>query len=201
METVEISIHRRMGSGKGVARRLRRSGVIPAIFYGPKRTTVAIGVQQEEFDRKLRHLEGSHLIRLVHPDGHDGELHDKMVLVREMQVHPVTGSVLHADFYEVDLTERLTVSVPLHFVGKAAGVVAGGIMQPVLRELEVECLPTEIPEFIEVDLIDLQAGHSIHLADLKLPEGVELVALKHGDNGTVATILAVRGAASDETAA
>jgi large subunit ribosomal protein L25 len=172
METVDIAIHRRAGSGKGAARRLRRSGVIPAIFYGPKRITVAVGVQQEEFDRKLRDLEGSHLIRLVHPEGQDGELHDKMVLLREMQVHPVTGSVLHADFYEVDLTERLTVSVPLHFVGKAAGVVAGGIMQPVLRELEVECLPTEIPEFLEVDVSALGIHEAIHVSDLQLPEGV-----------------------------
>ncbi len=106
----------------------------------------------EEFERKLAHLEGSHLIRLVHADGADAELHERMVLVREMQRHPVTGRVLHADFYEVDLTERLVVSVPLHFVGKAAGVVAGGILQPILREIEVECLPTEIPEFIEVDV-------------------------------------------------
>ena len=81
-----------------------------------------------------------------------------MVLVREMQLHPVSGLVLHADFYEVDLTERLTVSVPLHFVGKAVGVVNGGILQPILREIEVECLPTEIPEFIEIDVIG--ARHS-----------------------------------------
>jgi large subunit ribosomal protein L25 len=92
-----------------------------------------------------------------------------------MQRHPVTGVVLHADFYEVDLTERLVVSVPLHFVGKAAGVVAGGILQPILREIEVECLPTEIPEFAEVDVSGLGIHDAIHLAELKLPEGVQVV--------------------------
>jgi len=83
--------------------------------------------------------------------------------------------VLHADFYEVDLTERIAVSIPLHFVGKAVGVVAGGILQPILRELEVECLPTEIPEFVEVDVTPLGIHEAIHVADLKLPEGVEVV--------------------------
>src|SRR5689334_8092054 len=99
METVEVHIERREGDGKGAARRLRRSGKVPAIFYGPKRTTVSIAVSAEEFDAKLTRLEGSHLIRLVH-DGaqRDAELHDKMVLLREMQRHPVSGEVLHADF-------------------------------------------------------------------------------------------------------
>src|SRR5712691_8808081 len=145
--------------------------MIPAVFYGPKRTTVAIGVQAEEFDEKLKHLEGSHLIRLVDGGGSDGELHDKMVLLREVQRHPVSGAVLHADFYEVDLTERLTVSVPLRFVGKPVGVVEGGILQPILREIEVECLPTEIPEFVEIDVSHLTIHQAVHLSEVKLPEG------------------------------
>jgi large subunit ribosomal protein L25 len=95
-----------------------------------------------------------------------------MVLIREMQRHPVSGRVLHADFYEVDLTERLVVSVPLHFTGKAAGVVAGGILQPVLREVEVECLPTEIPEFLEIDVSGLNIHDAVHVSELKLPEGI-----------------------------
>jgi large subunit ribosomal protein L25 len=171
METVEINVERRTGNGKGPARRLRADGQVPAILYGPKRTTTAIMVPREQFERRLAHLEGSHLIRLLH-QGSDAELHERMVLVREMQLHPVSGRVLHADFYEVDLTERLIVSVPLHFTGKAVGVVNGGIMQPILREIEVECLPTEIPEFIEVDVTPLGIHDAVHVADLKLPEGV-----------------------------
>lgn len=174
METVEISIQRRSTQGKGAARRLRREGVVPAVFYGPKRSTVPIAVKNEEFEAKLLHLEGSHLIRLLE-GSRDPELHDKMVLVREMQRHPVTGDVLHADFLEVDLTERLTVSVPLRFVGKAAGVVAGGILQPVLREIEVECLPTEIPDFLEVDVSALGIHEAVHASDLTLPEGITIV--------------------------
>ena len=175
METVEITIHRRSDTGKGAARRMRRSGQVPAVLYGPKRTLALVSVDAEQVERRLVHLEGSHLIRLVNADGADAELHERMVLVREMQRHPVTGRVLHADFYEVDLTERLVVSIPLHFVGKAAGVVAGGILQPILREIEVECLPTEIPGFVEVDVSGLGIHDAIHLADLGLPEGVQAV--------------------------
>jgi large subunit ribosomal protein L25 len=172
METLEITVQRRAGTGKSVTRKLRRGGLIPAVFYGPKRTAMTIGVAAEEFARKLQRLEGSHLIRLVNDGGSDSDLHDKMVLMREVQLHPVSGDVLHVDFYEVDLTERLAVSVPLHFIGKPAGVVDGGILQPILREIEVECLPTEIPEFIEVDVSALGIHEAIHVSDLTLPEGV-----------------------------
>jgi large subunit ribosomal protein L25 len=172
METVEISIERRTATGKGAVRKLRAAGHVPAVLYGPKRVATHVTVDAEQFERRLAHLEGSHLIRLLHAGGTDAELHERMVLLREMQCHPVTGRVLHADFYEVDLTERIAVSVPLHFIGKAAGVVAGGILQPILRELEVECLPTEIPEFIEVDVTALGIHDAIHVADVKLPEGV-----------------------------
>ena len=172
MEMVEIKIERRAGRGKGAARKLRRAGTIPAIFYGRGRPTLEVGVQAEEFDKKLSHLEGSHLIRLVNDGGKDAELHDKAVLLREVQRHPVSDAVLHVDFLEVSLTERLTVSVPLRFVGKPAGVVEGGILQPIVREIEVECLPTEIPEFIDVDVSQLGIHEAVHLSSLKLPEGV-----------------------------
>jgi large subunit ribosomal protein L25 len=185
MDAVEISIERRADTGKGAVGRLRRTGVVPAVFYGPKRNTVHINVNAAEFEKKLLHLEGSHLIRLINGAG-DGELHDKMALLREKQLHPVTGLVLHADFYEVDLTERLVVSVPLRFAGKAAGVVVGGILQPILREIEVECLPTEIPDFIEIDVSPLGIHEAYHVSDLTLPAGVTPV----GDSTrTVVTVV------------
>ncbi|HZP43026.1 MAG TPA: 50S ribosomal protein L25 [Candidatus Binatia bacterium] len=184
METVEITVARREGVGKEKAKKLRRAGTVPGVIYGPKRKATTVGVRADEFEAKLTHLEGSHLIR-VRADG-DAELNDRMVLVREIQRHPVSGEVLHADFYEVDLTERLVVSVPLRFVGKAEGVVAGGILQPVMREVEVECLPTEIPEVFEVDVTRLGIHDAIHLAELTLPEGVTLV----GDGSqTLVTVL------------
>jgi len=184
METVEITIARRTGVGKGIARRLRAAGSVPATLYGPKRSATPVTVSSDEFEKKVAHLEGSHLIRLLSTA--DAELNERMVLVREIQRHPVTGMALHADFYEVDLAERLAVSVPLRFVGKAEGVVAGGILQPVLREIEVECLPTEIPEFVEIDVTHLGIHDAVHARDVKLPEGVEYT----GDPGlTLVTVL------------
>jgi large subunit ribosomal protein L25 len=154
---------------------MRNAGQVPGVLYGPKRTVAHVSIDSEELERRLARLEGSPLLRLKHRDGSDAELHERMVLLREMQRHPVSGRVLHADFYEVDLTERLVVSVPLHFTGKAAGVVAGGILQPVLREVEVECLPTEIPEFFEIDVSGLNIHDAVHVSELKLPEGVTVV--------------------------
>jgi large subunit ribosomal protein L25 len=174
MEMVEITIERRSSRRKGAARKARRGGAIPAVFYGPKRSTVSVTVNSDEFEKKLAHLEGSHLIRLL-SGSQDPDLHDKAVLLREVQLHPVSGAVLHADFFEVDLTERLTVSVALHFTGKAAGVTDGGILQPILREIEVECLPTEIPQFIEIDVSPLGIHEAVHLGEVKLPEGVTAV--------------------------
>lgn len=199
METVEIGVERRSEFGKGDSRRLRRRGLVPGVLYGPGRESTAITIGNEEFRRKLGRLEGSHLIRLLHAGGEDPELHGRMVLIRETQLHPVSGDILHADFYEVDLTERLTVSVTLHFIGKPVGVVNGGILQPILREVEVECLPTEIPEFIEIDVSGLDIHDAVHLGELTLPAGVTLV----GDGmRTVVTVLppsvetkAVEGAA------
>lgn len=173
-ETVAISVERRTGAGKGSARKLRALGKVPAVVYGPHRDVAQVAVEAEDIARKLAGLEGTHLIRLT-ATGDAAALNDRMVLIKELQRHPVSGRFLHADFYEVDLTARLTVSVTLHFVGKPVGVVAGGILQPVLREVEVECLPTEIPEFLEVDVSGLGIHDSVHVGDLKLPEGVSSV--------------------------
>jgi len=186
METVDITVERRADFGKGGARRLRAAGWVPGIVYGPKRAALAVRVSALEYERKLAHLEGTHLVRLS-AAGSDPDLHDRVVLVREMQEHPVTGVILHADFYEVDLTSRIEVAVPLHFTGKAAGVVTGGILQPVMREILVECLPTEIPEFIEIDVTPLGIHEAFHVRDVRMPEGVRSVS----DAGqTVVTVVA-----------
>jgi large subunit ribosomal protein L25 len=169
LETVEIQIEPREADGKGAARRARKSGKLPGIFYGPKSAAVALEVNRKEFMSRVADLEGSHLIRIKSTSP---ALADKVALVKELQYHPVTGEVLHADLYEVDLSAKIHVKVPLHFVGKAAGVVRGGILQPIVREIEVECLPMDIPEFFDVEVSALDIGDSIHVAELAMPEGV-----------------------------
>lgn len=169
METVEIQIEPREAGTKGNAKRLRRDGKLPGVFYGPKAQTVPLEVDRKDFMSRVADLEGSHLIRIK---SGSPLLADKVALVKEMQFHPVTGEVLHADFYEVDLSAKIRVKVPLHFVGKAVGVVRGGILQPIVREVEVECLPMDIPEFFNVEVSELDIGDSLHVTGLAMPEGV-----------------------------
>ena len=169
METLEIQVEARDKQRKRDAKRLLRSGKIPAIIYGPKMAAVGLALDKKEFSRRVAGLQGSHLVRLK---SGAAVLAEKVALVKDMQFHPITGDVIHADFYEVDLTAKIQVHVPLHFVGKAVGTARGGILQPIVREIEVECLPLDIPEFFDVDVTALDIGDSVHIEDLQMPEGV-----------------------------
>lgn len=172
METLVLEVRRREGCGKGEARRARRAGRMPAVIYGIGDTSISVSVDARDFDRRVAHLEGSHLLELRSPDR---EIDQQKVLVREVQTHPVTGNPLHADFHAVRLDRAIEVQVALHFEGKAPGVTLGGILQPLLRELTVKCLPTAIPDAITVDVSSLQIHDSVHVSDLFLPPGVEAV--------------------------
>ena len=184
MEIVALNVEKRESKGKGAARRSRAKGRVPGVFYGPRQEAATpLELDRIEFSKKVGSLEGQHLIQLK---SESPDLGDKMVLLREVQNHPVTGHVLHADFYEVDLTQKLEVEVALHFVGKAAGADLGGILQPVRREITVLCLPTQIPDYIEVDVSPLGIHDSIHIEDVAMPEGVEAV---YDENYTVVTVL------------
>ena len=173
METLEIQVETREVGSKRQARRIRRDGKIPGVLYGPKTAPVPLELNKKEFSNRVAGLEGSHLVRLK---SGSTALADKVALVKEMQYHPITGEVVHTDLYEVDLTARIQVRVPLHFVGKAAGVVRGGILQPIVREIEVECLPLDIPEFFNVEVSALDIGDSVHIEELSIPEGVTVVS-------------------------
>jgi large subunit ribosomal protein L25 len=172
LETLEIRADARAIKNKRDAKRLLRGGKIPGILYGPKMQAVALEFDQREFSSRIAGLEGSHLVRLKSTTP---TLADKVALIKDMQYHPINGTVIHADLYEVDLSAKITVRVPLHFVGKAAGVIRGGILQPIVREIEVECLPLDIPEFFDVDVSALDIGDSVHIEDLTIPEGVTAI--------------------------
>jgi large subunit ribosomal protein L25 len=183
MEEITLSVEARSDRGKGAARRLRRSGKVPAVFYGPKSSAMPIAVDRKDFASHVANLEGSHLIRFA---SSTADLQQRVALVREVQHHPVNGGILHVDFYEVDLTRRLRVTVPLHFVGRAKGIADGGILQPIVREMEVECLPSDIPQFIEVDVTTLAIHDAVHLADVTMPANVSAV---FETNEAVVTVL------------
>jgi large subunit ribosomal protein L25 len=183
LETLEIKADPRAKGSKNSARRLRRDGKIPGILYGPKTQPVSLQVDKKDFSTRVAVLEGSHLVRLK---SSDPSLTEKVALVKDLQFHPISGDVIHTDLYEVDLAARITVRVPLRFIGKAAGVVRGGILQPIVREVEVECLPLDIPNSFNVDVSALDIGDSIHVEDIPTPEGVSAV---YESNYAVVTVV------------
>lgn len=184
METLEIQANIRTAGTKNQARRLRRMGKIPAILYGPKTQPVPLELDKKDFSARVAILGGSHLVRLKSPAA---ALADKVALVKEMQFHPISSDVIHTDLYEVDLAAKIKVQVPLRFIGKAAGVTHGGILQPIVREVEVECLPLDIPSAFNVDVSALDIGDSIHVGDIQMPDGVTLVSEASVAVVTVAT--------------
>jgi large subunit ribosomal protein L25 len=171
METIEINVELREAGGKGAARRLRREGRLPGTLYGSKRSALPVVVNAKEFDTRVATLEGSHLIRILSANA---DINGSMALVKEVQRHPVSRSLLHTDLYEVDMEAKLRIRIPLHFIGRAEGVELGGILQPIRREVDVVCLPAGIPEFIEVDVSALGFHDAIHVSELKVPAGVEV---------------------------
>lgn len=179
MEQVSLECFSREGSGKGKARALRRAGSIPAIFYGPDSQAIAISVARVPLEKILKKQTSENTLYQLTIKGNDQEM-VKTVMLKDLQKNPVDREILHADFLEVSLTKEIDVTVGLKIVGKAPGVEKGGILQEVSRELEVRCLPTQIPNYLEVDVSSLlDIGDSLHAQDLKLPEGVQVLSDAH----------------------
>jgi large subunit ribosomal protein L25 len=196
---IAIKAESRKGQGTGASRRLRRAEKVPGIVYGGGKDATVIELEHNNLYHKLK-LEAFHASIL------DMELDGKTepVLLRDVQMHAWKQIVLHVDFQRVAADRKIHMKVPLHFVNAdiAPGVkVSSGIVSHIINELDISCLPKDLPEFIEVDLKDLAAGHSLHLSDLKMPAGVESVALHKGDDQSVATIIIPRAVAAEEEAA
>ena len=193
---LEFNAKKRDGQGTGASRRLRRTGRVPAIIYGGEGPPQSIDIDHNELFQLLRKEAFYSSVLSANVDGAK-----ETCLLRDVQRHPYRQVILHADFQRVDATHKLHQKVPLHFINAdmAPGVkLGGGIIQHVLTDIEVRCLPKDLPAFIEVDLKDLVAGHSLHVSQLSLPAGVEVIVHK-GEDPVVATILTVRG--KDEDAA
>jgi len=193
----EFNAQARTLQGTGASRRLRKAGRIPGVVYGGEKAAEAIDLDHNELFHKLKQ-ETFHASVLTMVVGGAKQ----NVLLRDVQMHPFKRQVLHLDFQRVDANQKLHLKVPLHFINAdiAPGVKQqGGIVSHVLTELEVKCLAADLPEFIEVDLKDLVAGHSIHVSALALPKGVE-AALHKGDDPVVASITIPRGGVADEAA-
>jgi large subunit ribosomal protein L25 len=178
--------------GKGAARRLRRAGRVPGVIYGHGEETRSLAVDARELARLFSHIRVENTIITLKIEGEPVR-----ALVREVQMHPYRPDVLHVDFLQIHAGERVYLEVPIRLVGTAEGVKAGGVLQQALHDVEVRCLPDQIPEFIEVDISGLEIGDSVHVSDLQVPAGVEVET--EGDR-VVCTILAPTVAALETTA-
>ncbi|MBI2871500.1 MAG: 50S ribosomal protein L25/general stress protein Ctc [Candidatus Omnitrophica bacterium] len=174
-EKYKLKTEERSTIGSAEARRLRRGGFIPAVVYGKKEASVHLKVPRSDLERALRTgLGGNVIIDLEIRGG--VKAHSKTVLVREVQQDPVTGVIQHVDFDHISLTQRIKIKVPVAVKGEAVGVVQdGGILERILWELEVECLPADIPERIEVDCSLLKMGEAIHVKDLVLASSLKVL--------------------------
>lgn len=199
MATTEVNAVSRSVQGTGASRRLRRSGKVPGILYGANENAEVIELDHSAIMLQLRHESFHASILTMNIDGKK-----QNVLLRDIQMHPWKREVLHIDFQRVDAKQKIHMRVPLHFVNAeiSPGVkLGGGIVNHVLSELEVSCFPADLPEFVEVDVAELELGHSVHLSDLKLPGGVESVLFARGEDAVVATVQVPRGVVETEEAA
>ncbi len=179
-DVISIDATERSVTGKGASRRLRKEGLVPAIIYGGDAEPTQINLDHNKF---FHALENEAIYTQV-LDLKLGKKKEKVIL-RDLQRHPFKQLIMHADFYRVDAKKVLHVTVPFHFVNadNCVGVKQdGGLLNHIMSEVEVMCLPKDIPEFIEVDVQNIELGSSLHLSELTLPKGVEIVALSHGED-------------------
>lgn len=184
--TLEATI--RASSGKQVAARVRREGLVPAVVYGEEAKTLHIQVKAKELTKALRTKAGENVLITLQVRDDSKKHSESAVLIRELQHHPVSHQIIHVDFHRISLTKRITVTVPLAFQGEAAGVKQeGGILEHIRWDLEVECLPTEIPSQIAVDVSQLAVGKTLYVKDVPMPPGVRLIT--NGELPVVACVM------------
>lgn len=193
MGDVKFAIELREARGKGGARKLRQRGMAPGVVYGGGRPATSIAFDVATLERILETSHGG-LNTLIDLEG-DTPATGRTVIAKELQREPIRGQITHVDFFEIDLKEKIEVSVPIHLVGIPAGVVLGGVLDQQQREVVLLCMPDAIPDEIEVDVSGMELGDSLHIRDLGVPAGTEF----HTDDSlTVATVLVPRGLKEDE---
>jgi len=191
----------RSDKGKGSSRRLRRlADKIPAILYGSKKEAISLTLIRKDLEKSLESEAFYTQILTIDIDGKA-----EQAILKDLQRHPAKETVMHADFLRVSADVKITVRIPLHFINEdiCVGVkMEGGMVSHAINEIEVECLPGNLPEFIEVDLAEIALGQSVHMSEIKLPEGVESTQLSHGadHDQSVASVITPRGVAEEEGA-
>jgi large subunit ribosomal protein L25 len=176
MKTVPLTAYSRAEIRGAAGKRLRASGRVPAVIYGRKLKPQNVEVKRKDLENVTHHAASENLLLDLSIEGAGGK---RLVLVKEIQHHPINGQPLHVDLHEVAEDEKVTVMVPVETVGEAAGVkVGGGVLEHVLFKIKVRALPKDLPEVITVDVSHLEIGQTMHLGDIKTPEGVEVIGDK-----------------------
>lgn len=176
-DTIHLNAALRSDSGKGASRRLRREGLVPAIVYGGERDPAKISIAHNEFIHELQN-------EAIYTQVIELRVGDKKqdVILRDLQRHPYKNKIMHADFFRIDENKPINIVVPVH-VANAENCVGvktdGGMMTQMVTEIEIIALPKNLPEYVEVDAENVHLGDTLHLTDIKLPEGVQIVALTH----------------------
>jgi len=175
----ELTARIRARSGTNLVRRLRREGDVPAVLYGGGKPNLSIAVNHDVLFHSLEKEEFYSAVIIINTDGQR-----EQAILRDVQRHPNRSNVLHADFQRVDENRVLTMSLPIHFIGEeeCAGVKTGGVISHLQNDVEVSCLPGDLPASIELDLTHLGLNESFHLSDIQLPEGVNITALMHDES-------------------
>ncbi|TLN19698.1 50S ribosomal protein L25 [bacterium] len=167
---VELSVSLKTDTGKGAARKVRATGKVPGIIYGCETTPTMISCEERELVKALSTSAGRNVFIRFRCD--DADVNGTRALIKELQVHPLKRRFVHADFYKLDPNRPIHAAVPVRVEGTSVGVKLGGILQLASRQLEVSCLPDNLPEAIVIDVTELRLGHSIHISDLTPPAGV-----------------------------
>lgn len=188
-----LNVEPRVRIGKGGARKVRNDGLVPAVVYGKGMDACNVRVEPKALKQSIATEAGWNTLITLKGDGpFDG----KVVILKDMQIDALRRNVTHVDFLAIDLAKKITVMVPVHTLGKSAGEKAGGALQLIRHELEILCLPTEIPPSIEIDVAALKIGDVVHINDLTLPKGVEA---PHDVNFTVLTVVSPKVAETGDS--
>lgn len=174
MEIFDLKVTKRDTIGKSSARGLRRQGLVPAVLYGPRRESIPLTISSLDLDKIYKESGTERVVLNLIIE--NGGTENVTAMVKEVQTTPVTDRYLHIDFYEISLGEEIVVSVPVEVTGKSKGVERGGFLQVVRHDLEISCLPTDMPDKIEVEVTNLDIGDSIHVGDIEIGDKIRLLA-------------------------
>jgi large subunit ribosomal protein L25 len=183
---IEINAQERKSKGTGASRRLRHEGTTPGILYGGVKDAISLEIDSKELFMQFRHEAFHASILTLSLEGKK-----ESVILRDFQMHPVRNNIQHIDFQRINENEKISVKVPFHFINEetAPGVkIEGGLVSHIMTEIDISCLPKDLPQYIEVDLGELAMGESIHLSEVTVPAGVELTALTDENDPAITSI-------------